>query len=61
MVKNLPANAGYIRDVGLIPGFGRSLPGEPHGQRGLVVNGPQGHKESDAKHEWFKLPTEEPE
>ena len=27
MVKNLPANAGYIRDVGLIPGLGRS-PGE---------------------------------
>jgi len=27
VVKNLPANAGYIRDVGLIPGFGRSLGG----------------------------------
>ena len=27
MVKNLPANAGDIRDVGLIPGLGRS-PGE---------------------------------
>ena len=27
MVKNLPANAGDIRDVGLIPGSGRS-PGE---------------------------------
>ena len=24
MVKNLPANAGDIRDVGLIPGWGRS-------------------------------------
>ena len=24
MVKNLPANAGDIRDVGLIPGSGRS-------------------------------------
>ena len=30
MVKNLPANAGNIRDVGLIPGSGRS-PGEGHG------------------------------
>ena len=27
MVKNLPANAGDIRDVGLIPGLGSS-PGE---------------------------------
>ena len=25
MVKNLPANAGDIRDLGFIPGFGRSL------------------------------------
>ena len=30
MVKNLPANAGDIRDAGLIPGLGRS-PGEGHG------------------------------
>ena len=30
MVKNLPANAGDIRDVGLIPGSGRS-PGGAHG------------------------------
>jgi len=30
MVKNLPANAGDIRDVGSIPGSGRS-PGEEHG------------------------------
>ena len=29
MVKNLPANAGDVRDVGLIPGSGRS-PGEGH-------------------------------
>ena len=27
MVKNLPANAGNVRDVGLIPGLGRSLEG----------------------------------
>ena len=30
VVKNLPANAGDIRDVGSIPGLGRSL-GEKHG------------------------------
>ena len=30
MVKNLPANAGDIRDVGLIPGLGRS-PGGGYG------------------------------
>ena len=50
MVKNVPTNAGYVRDVGLIPGSGRSpgeghgawqtipvfLPGESHGQRSLV-------------------------
>ena len=30
LVKNLPANAGDIRDMGLIPGLGRS-PGEGNG------------------------------
>ena len=30
MVKKPPANAGGIRDMGLIPGLGRS-PGEVHG------------------------------
>ena len=30
VVKNWPANAGDIKDVGLIPGSGRS-PGEGHG------------------------------
>ena len=30
VVKNLPANAGDIRDIGLIPGSGRS-PGEGNG------------------------------
>ena len=47
-VKNLPDNAGDVRDVGSIPGLGRSpggghgriptpvfLPGESHGQRSL--------------------------
>ena len=31
MVKNLPVNAGDIRDVGSIPGSGRS-PGEGNGK-----------------------------
>ena len=52
-VKNLPDNAGDIRDVGSIPGLGRSpggghgriptpvfLPGESHGQRSLEDYGP---------------------
>ena len=30
VVKNLPANAGYVRDTDLIPGSGRSA-GEGHG------------------------------
>ena len=30
VVKNLPANAGHIRDVGSVPGLGRS-PGGGHG------------------------------
>ena len=30
VVKNLPANAGDVRDAGLIPGLGRS-PGGGHG------------------------------
>ena len=30
MVKNLPTNAGDLRDVGLIPGLGR-FPGEGYG------------------------------
>ena len=50
MVKNVPTSAGYVRDVGLIPGSGQSLgeghgawktisvflPGESHGQRSLM-------------------------
>ena len=47
MVKNPSANAGDVRDVGLIPGLGRSpggstaptpvfLPGESHGLRSLT-------------------------
>ena len=51
MVKNLLANAGDIRDLGSIPGSGRSpgvgngrppvfLPGEFHGQKSLVDYSP---------------------
>ena len=50
VVKNPPANAGDLRDMGLIPGLGRSpgegngnpvfLPGEYYGQRILVGLGP---------------------
>ena len=29
VVKNLPTNAGDVRDVGSIPGWGRSPGGEP--------------------------------
>ena len=48
MVENTPANAGDLRDKGLVPGSGRSpkgqvkqptpvfLPGESHRQRSLV-------------------------
>ena len=48
---------GEIRDLGSIPGLGRSpgrgyptpvfLPGGSHGQRSLVGYSPQGHKELD--------------
>ena len=51
-VKNLPANAGDVRDVGSIPGSGRFpwrrawqsipvfLPGESHGQGSLADYSP---------------------
>ena len=51
-VKNLPVNAGDIRDEGLIPGLGRSPEGghgnplqyscleKPHGQRNMVGYSP---------------------
>ena len=58
MVKNSPANAGDIRDMGSIPELEDSLeekmathsrisPGESHGERSLVVCSPQGGRESD--------------
>ena len=33
MVKNPPANGGYVRDTGLIPGLGRS----PGGGKGTLL------------------------
>ena len=58
MGKNPPASAGDRRDVGLIPGLGRSpgeghgnppgfLPGESHGQRSRVGYSPWGCKDLD--------------
>ena len=57
MVKNLPANAGDVGDVGSIPGLGGSpeggqhtlvfLPRESHGQRSLAGYSPWGRKELD--------------
>ena len=56
VVKNPPANAGDIKDVGSIPGSGRSpgegngkvfLPEGSHGQRSLAGYSPWGHTESD--------------
>ena len=59
MVKNPPANAEDVRDLGSSPGSGRSpgerngyptpvfLPGESHRQRNLEGYSPWGCKESD--------------
>ena len=59
MVKNSPASAGDVRDVGSDPGLGRSSAGghgnpfqcsyldNPHGQRSLVGYSPWDCKESD--------------
>ena len=56
VIKNPLANAGDIRDVGSIPGLGRSpwrrvwqlcLPGESHGQRSLAGYSPQSCTEPD--------------
>ena len=58
VVKNPPANAGDLRDMGSIPGSGRSLqeamatnssilPWGSHGQRSLAGYSPQQHKGLD--------------
>ena len=65
VVKNLPANAGDIRDEGSIPGS-RTYPWEgngnplqysclenPHGQRSLAVYSPWGLKELDTEHKFY--------
>jgi len=55
LVKNLPANAGDSREVGLIPGLARTsgvemaphssiLARKIHGQRNLVGYSPWGHR-----------------
>ena len=58
IVKNLPANTGDMRDMGSIPGLGRSPGGghgnplqnsclkNPHGEKSLAGYSPWGHKES---------------
>ena len=58
-MKNLPANAEDIRDMGSVPGLGRTPGGghgnppqyscleNSHGQRSLVDYSPWGHKELD--------------
>ena len=60
MVRTLPANTGELRDVGSVPGSGRSpwrrrwqptpvfLPGKSHGQRSLAGYSSWSCKESDA-------------
>ena len=60
VVKNPPANAGDVRDLGLIPGSGRSpggghgnplqysCPEKSHRQRSLACYSPWGHQELDA-------------
>ena len=59
MVKNPPADAGNVRDVGSIPGSGRSPGGghgnpvqyscleNPPGERSLAGYSPWGRRESD--------------
>ena len=52
VVKNPPANAGDLRDAGLIPGGDHGNPLQyclenSHGQRSLVGYSPWGHKELD--------------
>ena len=37
MVKNLPANAGDVRDVGSIPGLGRSPRGEGNATHSSIL------------------------
>ena len=56
VVKNPPANVGDTRNMGSVPGLGRSpvggngnplqyLPGKSHGRKSLAGYSPCGHKE----------------
>ena len=50
VIKNPPANAGDLRDLGSIPGSGSSPgggPGESQGQMSLVGYCPWDHEDSD--------------
>ena len=63
VVKNLPVNAGDMKDLGSIPGPGRSPGGghgnpfqyscleNPHGQRSLAGYSPWGLRELDTAEE----------
>ena len=67
VVKNLPANAGDARDMGLITRLGRSPGGgngnslqyfcleNPHGQRNLVGYSPYWSREESNTIEWLAL------
>ena len=66
VVKNPPARAGDLREVGLIPRLGRSLGGghgnplqyscleNHHGQRSLMGYSPEGCKQSDTSNLAYK-------
>ena len=71
VVKNLPTNAGNVRDMGSIPGLRRS-PGRGHSnqlqhsclenprQKSLAGYSPKGHKESDTTEETQHARTQAP-
>ena len=44
VVKSLPANAGDMRDAGLIPGLGRALGGEEPLEHGNPLSQRVGHE-----------------
>ena len=71
VVKSLPVNAGDVRDVGSIPGWGRFsregngyplqlfLPGASHGQRSLAGYRLWGRKELDMTEQLTYTPDSE--
>ena len=54
MVKNRPANAGDIRDMGSIPGLGRS-PGGGHGNPFQYSCLEESHGQIDKEAIWLRL------